>query len=720
MKDNSSVPVIERYGSNEESKFGIASAEDLVYIFDILRNKLYSDKILAVVREYCTNAADANVENGLSDRPIVVTCPTRMSPVFRVRDFGKGLSFDEIKKIYCMYGRSTKRNSNDYTGQLGLGSKSGFAYGDSFSITSFNNGKKTVYTAYIDESKLGAVSKASEDSTDEEPGIEISIPVKHSDISTFVEKIEQVYRFFKVKPNVLNLASIKVLEPIFGSKSWALYPNGPSPRYYNGFKSAYAVMGNIGYPIDTSLVFPGVASYYGANLKNSFRFLTANTVIHFDIGELSISASREELEYTESTINAIKNAAEKAADSFIEEIQKYINNSKDAIDEYARNQEISEWLCQGLLSDFYSKIKPHRNKTLTSLMPIDGNKIKLTSFSHKNKRIQKVENAQTLSITRDMLESGRIWVNDGGLLTTQKMIDIVNKNSPGLVYLLSGVGSDSFASLKEWSETNDVPLSYFKNISTHQIEPKIKTVRVSSSRAKGSVEVYSLNSNIHNYGNQENNWTKQTIRQSDVKVYVQISRYQPVINGVERLCSSLTMIKKVLSSYGVQNPEILGIKTKDLEKVHGKALSIESYVQHNLGENETFKSDYNAYLNGRVLEKYDVWSNMFFLKDTYKYLDFTNHNCNKDGDFAKLCEIFSSFNIYQYKNSEKIADFCQMINSIYLPDVKNSFEKDFIETVTKVSEKYPLIKFISSGAANTRQEVFNQICNYVNKIDQCF
>jgi hypothetical protein len=175
-----------------------------------------------------------------------------------------------------------------------------------------------------------------------------------------------------------------------------------------------------------------------------------------------------------------------------------------------------------------------------------------------------------------------------------------------------------------------------------------------------------------------------------------------------------------LSSYGVQNPEILGIKTKDLEKVNGKALSIESYVQHNLGENETFKSDYNAYLNGRVLEKYDGWSNMFFLKDAYKYLDFTNHNCNKDGDFAKLCEILSSFNIYQYKNSEKIADFCQMINSIYLPDVKNSFEKDFIETITKVSEKYPLIKFISSGAANTRQEVFNQICNYVNKIDQCF
>ena len=70
MKDNSSTPVIERYGDFKESKFGIASNEDLVYIFDILRNKLYSDKIMAVVREYTTNAMDANIENDIVRMPL--------------------------------------------------------------------------------------------------------------------------------------------------------------------------------------------------------------------------------------------------------------------------------------------------------------------------------------------------------------------------------------------------------------------------------------------------------------------------------------------------------------------------------------------------------------------------------------------------------------------------------------------------------------------------
>jgi len=120
MKDNSTSPTINRVGSFTESKFGIASSEDLVYIFDILRNKLYSDKALAVVREYSTNAADANVENGVGSTPIIITVPNPMSPQFKVRDFGKGLSEDEVRNVYCMYGRSTKRDSNSFTGQIRL------------------------------------------------------------------------------------------------------------------------------------------------------------------------------------------------------------------------------------------------------------------------------------------------------------------------------------------------------------------------------------------------------------------------------------------------------------------------------------------------------------------------------------------------------------------------------------------------------------------------
>ena len=83
--------------------FGIKK-DGLAHIFSVLRNQLYSDKILAVIREYSANALDANIEAGNEDRLIQITVPSYHDPVFRVRDFGRGLDEDEIRDIYANYG----------------------------------------------------------------------------------------------------------------------------------------------------------------------------------------------------------------------------------------------------------------------------------------------------------------------------------------------------------------------------------------------------------------------------------------------------------------------------------------------------------------------------------------------------------------------------------------------------------------------------------------
>ena len=58
--------------------FGIEES-DLSHIMGILRSQIYSDKLLAVIREYSTNAADANIEAGNSN-PIDVQLPTIAKP----------------------------------------------------------------------------------------------------------------------------------------------------------------------------------------------------------------------------------------------------------------------------------------------------------------------------------------------------------------------------------------------------------------------------------------------------------------------------------------------------------------------------------------------------------------------------------------------------------------------------------------------------------------
>jgi DNA topoisomerase VI subunit B len=168
------------------------NVEDRAAIIEVLRSKLYSDKTLAPIREYATNAMDSHVEAGIPGEPIVVTLPTAISPELHIRDFGIGLTPDEIEKIYCRYGRSTKRNTNAQTGQLGLGCKSAFAYGDSFMVVSYKEGVKTTYNLTISGVCSAIVA---EPMTDEDRnGIEVIVPVNQNDVRTFQDK---AINFFK-------------------------------------------------------------------------------------------------------------------------------------------------------------------------------------------------------------------------------------------------------------------------------------------------------------------------------------------------------------------------------------------------------------------------------------------------------------------------------------------------------------------------------------------
>ena len=175
--------------------FGIKE-EGISHIFNVLRNQLYSDKILAVIREYSCNAVDAHVEVGKKEEPIVVTLPTKLSLEFKVRDFGRGLTETEIGEVYAMYGKSTKRGTNEQIGQLGLGCKSAFSYGDNFIINSYVGGTKTSYNAFIDPSQVGRISKLSEEKSKGKSGIEIVIPVKLDDVDEFYHKAVGLFKYF--------------------------------------------------------------------------------------------------------------------------------------------------------------------------------------------------------------------------------------------------------------------------------------------------------------------------------------------------------------------------------------------------------------------------------------------------------------------------------------------------------------------------------------------
>lgn len=158
MRPNEVVRETSTSGSLGSSYFG-AEEQSLVHLFRVLRDSLYSDKPLAVLREYGANAWDEHREAGKPDVPIKVTLPTPLEASVIIRDFGRGLSHQSVLKLLTMYGASLKRDTNNAVGKYGIGAKSGFAYNDAFTVTSFHGGLKMVFHAFLDETDVGVASK---------------------------------------------------------------------------------------------------------------------------------------------------------------------------------------------------------------------------------------------------------------------------------------------------------------------------------------------------------------------------------------------------------------------------------------------------------------------------------------------------------------------------------------------------------------------------------
>lgn len=175
-------------------KHSIAMSLDMTSLpelFDVLSG-LYSDPEYAVVRELSTNARDSHIEAGVT-RPIEITLPTELDPNLIIRDFGIGMSRVEIEDTYSKYGASTKRDSDEYNGTLGLGSKSPLTYTPQFTFVGVKNGVKT--TTSVAKSDAGPIMRVmSEVPTDDHNGVTVIVPAKT--YNQFGDKAEHLFRFW--------------------------------------------------------------------------------------------------------------------------------------------------------------------------------------------------------------------------------------------------------------------------------------------------------------------------------------------------------------------------------------------------------------------------------------------------------------------------------------------------------------------------------------------
>ena len=289
-------------------------------VIKLLRDKMYKNKIGAVAREISSNSRDANREAGRGDSPIVISIETESNLLsseecsITFQDNGVGISPERMENIFLKYGGSTKRDSDKFTGGFGIGAKTPFAYNDNFFISTIveDSGVRTeyLYQAIITSDGNSEVSRMIElgsSTTTEQTGTKITVPLKSDeDRIKFEKEINFVTRFWTTQPIIKNFFSRESGDQkgnvLFEDDVLISYQEDSDKELFNSDIKIVALIDEIPYPINHKTLENEIGVKLG--LSNNSR---VKWVLKFKTGDITVSGSREDIEYIEQNLKTIHN-----------------------------------------------------------------------------------------------------------------------------------------------------------------------------------------------------------------------------------------------------------------------------------------------------------------------------------------------------------------------------------------------------------------------------
>ena len=316
-----------------------ARMADSAAFFHILSASLYSNPLLATVREIVCNADDAHQQAGVT-KPVQIfvgELDESQGEMLVVRDFGHGIPDDKMDDIYLVFGESTKKDDSGATGGFGLGSKAPWAVVDQFFVTSNHNGTKTIYTLVkSDPDNDGRPSiQVMFRGPTTDTGLEVRVPIVGSTLTSEVVAYIKGVVFYggihatlkdtscRTKPNDLPFLETIDLSKVPGSTTLVRtsYTSFSDKAHYNpGYattaKTAKVLIryGAVVYPITDQehIKLPHIPDYAW--------------MIQAPADSLSLQPSRETLVFTETTKNTLK-ALEQNTHKLFNDVPGYTKNT---------------------------------------------------------------------------------------------------------------------------------------------------------------------------------------------------------------------------------------------------------------------------------------------------------------------------------------------------------------------------------------------------------
>lgn len=689
--------------------------------FRILSDGLYSDKIRAVIRELSCNARDSHVA-AKNSAPWEMHLPTNDQPWFSITDYGTGMSDADVHAIYTRYFASTKTSSNDYVGQLGLGSKSPFSYTNEFFVTSRHKGIATQYRMYFDATDTPRVETVGSGFSSDS-GVTVKFNVKYGDINRWAAKAVEVLQWFDQKPVQTGTAISYVLmtPPAYTGKGWRIW----SKRFWNG-ESLQALMGGVLYPINAYSIDLAAIAQDQIDLIYSMSELPL--VIEFNIGDLEVAASRESIGYDARTSTNI-----------VSRLISVVNDLKHTLWDAVESKP-TRWEARKAygavfndkdLGPVFSKIYNDYDKPVHS-----GEVIKSQSFI-----LNLADLATANRISNDSLGVRVFSIDKKSANSTLKphincaentviMFDDTKRGSHTRVkeYHVAKLLKNNIVVFKHNDDINTILnlLGHPKYMLTSELAAPEKKTRTKPP------EVWLMNDKVDGG---KKAWTPASeviASETNICYYLPMHGWEVIVTrdypssvgGVQRVLANAKTLKLIPN-----NIKVYGIRGKNLENVKGNAHWV--HLGHFLKEHAVKLSTDTEYLSsiaknveltaietvvgkniGNSVVGNLTGSSFHSLSQRLKY---------KDSDFIKFFSDLIHLRSSRSTNTPVITDLCRYFS---VKVEEPTFNSDRVMLAEFIGKKYTLLKHIDYGVSyyskSMTEEKLSALVDYIDAVDTTY
>jgi len=691
--------------------------ENMRFIASLLRNN-YSDPMMATMREYVCNAIDASPDG----EKILVTLPTRLDQNFYVRDFGDGLSEEEMFDLFTSYGESTKRGSNEKIGAFGIGKVSALSYVDSFMIVSYYNGVKTTYTMRINDEDDTNLVKLFSEATNESSGLMIQVPIPQDDISFFVDKFSHFFYFLKDK---IDISNGNFAEFVFQDKnevyslvkdSYISYP-AYGMRILN---SSHIEMGGILYPVNDD------------DIDEYPAFFINGMIYHAEMGEFKIHHSRETLEYNDKTKANLKKASDKIIEKMSESFSDKISNLKTLWDASVFINDVEKFVDNAFAYNRHA-ISISRNAKNDLLEKIvDTSKIPEFNGQVASKYLFNVGRVKAYSISLlsdDKISMNKLSNSYQDILRPSDDKHFIINDSPEPRSVRNRISNFDFGDAKKiyyFDVCGPEVIERAKAFDRHNItllsqmprRPIVRKKKVASNGPRiPKDDILSFISG-GSRGNNSEFWQNAEIEDIDNGTYYYVRCYMNMPMYVDKEHRVFDTLYNMGQFTTFLDMDVYGVKNKAIDKIKNKPnwIPFEKVFEEKMLESPIVQNSFKLYaISTKLIEDYDIpcsphFGSKIFLDERFGYLNNLNSIAS---NFFELMEEYAEIYSNQRFNIPRIHrnDCHDMGFTAYLTNP--SFDKE-MKIIDDFFEKYPMITYALSNPRHS-EDIYSVCAEYIKR-----